>query len=146
MMIAKIETGSETPLAPHYSLLQLRDAILARPLERILGAHAFHRRTDGRRTLDDTEDFFEIGLDLVLVTLLGQRELLDQQRTRGIQHFALAKGQILISLEEIQISKYFGDLENRAGLDLLHVFTIATVQGGGVDRNILLAENRVDLL
>src|SRR5678815_2807624 len=39
-----------------------------------------------------------------------------------------------------------GDLEDRAGLDLLHVLAVAPVPGGGVHRDVLLPEDGVDLL
>src|SRR5215813_3388332 len=96
--------------------------------------------------LDDIEDLLEIVLDLVLAALPGQRELLDQQRARGVEHLPLAEGEVLVALEEVEIAQNLSDLEHRAGLDLLHVLTVAAIPGRGVNRDVLFTEYRVDLL
>src|SRR6516162_8804641 len=93
----------------------------------------------------DAEDLPEVGLDLVLGALLGEAELLDQQGTSGVEHLPLAEGEVLVTLEEVEVAKHLGDLEDRAGLDLLHVLPVPAVPGGGVDRDVLLPEDGVDL-
>src|SRR5215469_13076612 len=85
----------------------------------------------------DAEDLPEVGLDLVLGALLREAELLDQQRAGGVEHLPLAEREVLIPLEEVEVAKHLGDLEDRAGLDLLHVLPVPAVPGRGVDRDVL---------
>src|SRR5215467_16158810 len=93
----------------------------------------------------DAEDLPEVGLDLVLGALLGEAELLDQQRAGGVEHLPLAEREVLVALEQIEVAEHLGDLEHRAGLDLLHVLPVPAVPGGGIDRDVLLPEDGVDL-
>src|SRR5256885_7859930 len=70
------------------------------------------------------EDRLQVALDLVLVDALGQRQLLDEEITRCVKHLALAEAQVLVELEQIQVAQHLGDLEDGAGLDLLHVLPV----------------------
>src|SRR5262249_62271991 len=72
----------------------------------------------------DVEDLLQVALDLVLGALLGETELLDQQRPRGVEHLPLAERQVLVALEQVEVAEHLGDLEHRAGLDLLHVLPV----------------------
>src|SRR5260221_14521326 len=73
------------------------------------------------------EDRLQIGLDVVFVDALGQRQLLDEQITRCVKHLALAEAQVLVELEQVQVPEDLGDLEDGPGLDLLHVFAVPAV-------------------
>src|SRR5438270_13582710 len=73
------------------------------------------------------EDGLQIRLDVVFVDALGQRQLLDEEITRCVKHLALAEAQVLVELEQVEVAKDFGDFEDRAGLDLLHVFAVPAV-------------------
>src|SRR5262245_29523712 len=73
----------------------------------------------GDRVPSAGKDPVELLLDLVFLRLRGHGDLLDQQRTRRVQHLALAERQLLVALEPLQIPQHLGDLEHRAGLDLL---------------------------
>src|SRR3954462_2353125 len=91
------------------------------------------------------EDRLEVPFDVVLVDALRQRQLLDQQVAGGVEHLALAEAQILVELEQVQVAQHLGDLEDGTRLDLLHVLAVAAVPGGGIHRNILLLQDRIDL-
>ena len=67
--------------------LELSDSLVAGFLgrERIAFRHGSPER------LGDAEDLPEVGLDLVLGALLGEAELLDQQRPGGVEHLPLAE-------------------------------------------------------
>src|SRR5690606_34605668 len=75
----------------------------------------------GSRGCLELEDFLQIFLDLIFVAVLGEREFLDEQRACRIQHLALTEGQLLVRAEAVEIPEHLRDLEDRAGLDLLHV-------------------------
>src|SRR5439155_9596112 len=91
------------------------------------------------------EDLLQVRLDLVLVHALRERQLLDEEVARGVEHLALAEREVLVELQEIEVAQHFRDLEHGAGLDLLHVLAVAAVPGGGIDRDVLLAKDAVDL-
>src|SRR5690606_35277459 len=93
----------------------------------------------------EVEDFLQIVLDLLLGAALGERELLDEERTRRVQHLAFAEGELLVGPQAVEIPQDLRDLEDRSGLDLLHVFAVPTVPCGGVDRDFLLLQDLVDL-
>src|SRR5205807_931543 len=90
------------------------------------------------RNWSAVEDLLQVRLDLVLVHALRERQLLDEEVARGVEHLALAEREVLVELQEIQVAQHFGDLEHGACLDLLHVLAVAAVPGGGIDRDILL--------
>src|SRR5215813_5682730 len=92
------------------------------------------------------EDRFQVALDVILVDALGQRELLDQEVSRRIQHLALAEAEVLVELEEVEVSQHLGDLEHGSGLDLLHVLAIPPVPSGGIHGDVLLLQDRIDLV
>src|SRR2546426_567273 len=98
-------------------------------------AVTLHDPAGGDRPADESavEDGLQIALDVVLVDALGQRELLDQEIPRRIEHLALAEAQILVELEQIEVAQHLRDLEHGAGLDLLHVLPVAAVPSGGVE-------------
>src|SRR4051812_14039673 len=77
------------------------------------------------------EDGLQVALDVVLVDALRQRQFLDQEIAGGVEHLALAEAQVLVELQQIEVAQDLGDLEHRAGLDLLHVLAVPAVPGGG---------------
>src|SRR6267143_3345931 len=91
------------------------------------------------------EGLLQVRLDVVFVDALRERQLLDEEVARGIEHLPLAEREVLVELEQVEVAQHFRDLEHRAGLDLLHVLAIPAVPGGGIDREILLLENAVHL-
>src|SRR5947208_6059314 len=111
-------------------------------------AATLHDLAGGDRPAGESavEDGLQIALDVVLVDALGQRELLDQEIPRRIEHLALAEAQILVELEQIEVAQHLRDLEHGAGLDLLHILAIAAVPSGGIDGDVLLLEDDVDLV
>src|SRR5215813_10042914 len=136
-------TGSWTPVTRRRVL---RSSCRIRS-SRASSAESGARSATGTPTiLGDAEDLPEVGLDLVLGALLGEAELLDQQGAGGVEHLPLAEGQVFVALEEVQVAEHLGDLEHGTGLDLLHVLPVPAVPGGGVDRDVLLPEDGVDLL
>src|SRR3990170_2065377 len=74
-----------------------------------------------RLPLTEVEDLLQIGLDVLLITVLGDGQLLDKQRTRGVEHLSLAERKILVGAQQVEIPQNLSDLEHRAGLDLVHV-------------------------
>src|SRR6266446_7400495 len=92
------------------------------------------------------EDLLQVRLDVVFVDALRQRQLLDEQVARGVEHLALAERQVLVELEQVEVAQHFRDLEHGARLDLLHVLAVAAVPSGGIDRDILLLQDRIDLV
>src|SRR5690242_2498610 len=52
--------------------------------------------------------------------LARDRQLLDHQIARSVEHAALAEGQRLGALEAGEVPEDLGHLEQRAGFDLLH--------------------------
>src|SRR3990172_1787569 len=105
-------------------------------------SHAVARATG--RPSTDVEDLLEVGLYVLLVAFLRDGKLLDEERARCVEHLPFAEGEILVRAEQVQISKHFRDLEQGAGLDLVHVLAVAPVPGGGVDRDLFLAQDGVD--
>src|SRR5712664_3960479 len=91
------------------------------------------------------ENLLQVRLDVVFVDALRQRQLLDEQVARGVEHLPLAKGKVLVELEKVEIAQHFRDLEHGARLDLLHVLAIAAVPGSGIHRDILLLQDAVHL-
>src|SRR6266446_2312538 len=89
------------------------------------------------------EDLLQVRLDVVFVDALRQRQLLDEQVARGVEHLALAERQVLVELEQVEVAQHFRDLEHGARLDLLHVLAVAAVPGGGIDGDILLLQDPV---
>src|SRR5687767_11285058 len=85
--------------------------------------------------------FLELLLDLFFRPLLSDSELLHDQLLGVVEHLALAKRQDLAALETVEIAIDLGDVEQRAGLDLLHETAIAAVPGLLVDVDILLAQD-----
>src|SRR5207253_220880 len=63
-----------------------------------------------------------------------------------IQHLALAEGQVLVALQQIEVTQHLGDLEDGACLDLLHVLPVPAIPRGGINRDVLLPEDGIDLL
>src|SRR5712671_5522813 len=98
------------------------------------------------RSWSAVEDLLQVRLDVVFVDALRERQLLDEEVARGIEHLPLAEREVLVELEQVEVAQHFRDLEHGAGLDLLHVLAIAAVPGGGIDRDILLLEDRIDLV
>src|SRR5436190_2497120 len=92
------------------------------------------------------EDAIQLLFDLHFLRLRRDRDLLDQQRARRVQHLALAERQFLVTLEPLQIAQHLGDLEDRAGLDLLHVLAVAAVPGLALDRDLAALQNREHLV
>src|ERR1041385_5166171 len=86
----------------------------------------------------------ELLLDLLLGPLAGDGELLDDELLRVVEHLALAEREHLAALEPIQVAIDLGDVEQRAGLDLLHEAAIAAVPRLLVDVDILLAQDVED--
>src|SRR5947209_1556485 len=84
------------------------------------------------------EDLLQVGLDIVFVDALRQRQLLDEEVAGGVEHLPLAEREVLVELEQVEVAQHFRDLEHGARLDLLHVLAIAAVPGGGIHRGILL--------
>src|SRR5258708_37031226 len=87
--------------------------------------------TSPQKTLSAVEDGLQVQLDLVLIDALGERQLLDEEVARRVEHLALAEAQVLVELEQVQVAQHLRDLEHGAGLDLLHILAIAAVAGGG---------------
>src|SRR2546423_8778313 len=71
------------------------------------------------------EDALQLFFDLHLGDVLGDRQLLDDEVLRRVEHAALAERQRLGRLEAIQVAEHLGHLEEAAGLDLLHETAIA---------------------
>src|SRR5690606_21701405 len=71
---------------------------------------------------------------------------LDQERAGRVEHLPFAEGEILVGLEEVEIPQDLRDLEDRTGLDLLHVLAVAAVPSGRVDGDLLLTKDAVDPL
>src|SRR5690606_8802398 len=99
-----------------------------------------------RPTGSGAEDLLEVPLDVLLGAVLRQRELLDEQGARRVQHLPLPERELLVGTQAVEIPENLGDLEDRAGLDLFHVLAVSTVPRGDVDRNLFLPEDLVDLL
>src|SRR6266568_4026759 len=91
------------------------------------------------------EDLLQVRLDVVFVDALRQRQLLDEQVARGVEHLALAEREVLVELEQVEVAQHFRDLEHGARLDLLHVLAVAPVPSSGIDRDILLLQDAVHL-
>src|SRR6266852_1378710 len=89
------------------------------------------------------EDLLQVRLDVVFVDALRQRQLLDEEVARGVEHLALTKRKVLVELEQVEVAQHFRDLEHGARLDLLHVLAVPAVPGGGIDRDILLLQDAV---
>jgi hypothetical protein len=90
------------------------------------------------------EDRVDFRRELVFGDALGDRELFDQEATRGVEHLALAERKLLGRAKHAEITQDLGDLEHRAGLDLLHVLAIAAIPRLGVARDIASLEDRKD--
>src|ERR1041384_2693938 len=90
------------------------------------------------------KDGLQVALDIVFIHALGQRQLLDEEIARRVEHLALAEAQVLVELEQVQIAKNFRDFKDGAGLDLLHVLPVPAVPGGGAERNVLLLSDLVN--
>src|SRR5260370_37099274 len=67
----------------------------------------------------------EEGLGLVLVGLLGQRELADQDLPRLGQHPLLARGQAALAVPPPQVTDALGDPVHVTGGELLQVGLVA---------------------
>src|SRR6267143_3752672 len=91
------------------------------------------------------EDLLQVRLDVVFVDALRQRQLLDEEVARGVEHLPLTERKVLVELEQVEVAQHFRDLEHGARLDLLHVLAVAAVPGGRVDGDVLLLEDPVDL-
>src|SRR3989442_4280647 len=91
------------------------------------------------------EDLLQVRLDVVFVDALRERQLLDEEVARGVEHLPLTERKVLVELEQVEVAQDFRDLEHGAGLDLLHVLAIAAIPGGRIDRDILLLEDAVHL-
>src|SRR5689334_16852349 len=91
------------------------------------------------------EDMAQLLHDLVFGMRPGDRQLLHEEVLRRIEHLALAKGQLLIALQDKEVAQYFGDLKDRPGLDLFGVFAIAAVPGLLIAFDFLLAEDFINL-
>src|SRR5215467_3526174 len=87
------------------------------------------------------EDAVQLLLDLDLFRLRRDGDLFDQKRARGVEHLALAERQLLVALESLQVAEDLGDLEDRTGLDLLHVLAIAAVPRLTFDRDLTALED-----
>src|SRR5690349_10706023 len=53
-----------------------------------------------KRSLGEAEDLLQIRLDVLFGADLGERQLLDEQRARRVEHLALAERQVLVALEQ----------------------------------------------
>src|ERR1700751_2834885 len=62
--------------------------------------------------------------DLLFRMSLGDREFLDQQAARRVEHLALTERQLLVTLEHQQVAQDLGDLERRAGLNFFSVLAV----------------------
>ncbi len=92
------------------------------------------------------EDAVQLLLYLALVGLGRDGNLLDQKGTGRVEHLALAKGQFLVPLQALQIPQDLRDLEDRTGLDLLHVLAVAPIPGLSLHGNLSALENLEDLV
>src|SRR5215831_17786969 len=92
------------------------------------------------------KDLVELFFNPLLGPVPRDGELLHDEPLGGVEHSALPEGQRLRVLQPVEIAIDLGDLEERAGLDLLHEATIATVPRLLVDVDFLLAEDVHDLL
>src|SRR3989440_10517581 len=89
------------------------------------------------------EDLLQVGLDIVFVDALRQRQLLDEEVAGGVEPLPLTERKVLVELEQVEVAQHFRDLEHGARLDLLHVLAVAAVPSGGIDRDILLLQDAV---
>src|SRR5580698_590447 len=101
------------------------------------------RRAQGQLRINCSarEDTIQLLFDLYFLGFGGDRDLLDQERARGVEHLALAEGELFVPLEALQIAQDLGDLEDRPGLDLLHVLAVAAVPGLSLDGHFAALEN-----
>src|SRR5262245_43082835 len=76
---------------------------------------------------------------------LGDRELLDEEIARRIEHLALPEGELLVPLQHEEVTQHFGDLEHASGLDLLRILAVASVPRLLIDLDLLVAQDLVDL-
>ena len=54
------------------------------------------------------------------VAILCERELLDEERTGGVEHLALAEREVLVELQEVEVAQQrLRDFEDAAGLGYL---------------------------
>src|SRR5579862_9829788 len=90
-----------------------------------------HRLNCGLRLV--REDHLQLFHNFFFWMSLGDRQFLDEQRTRGVEHLALAERQFLVALEHQQIAQHLGDFQWRSGFDLFGVFAVTTVPGLGID-------------
>src|SRR5580700_5749015 len=90
------------------------------------------------------EDHLQLFHDFFFWMSLGDRQFLDQQRTRRVEHLALAERQFLVALQHQQIAQHLGDFEWRTGFDLFGVFAVATVPRLRIDLDLALTQNTVD--
>src|SRR3989442_9739517 len=82
------------------------------------------------------EDLLQVRLDVVFVDALRERQLLDEEVARGVEHLPLTERKVLVELEQVEVAQDFRDLEHGAGLDLLHVLAIAAAAAGRAERQL----------
>src|SRR5262249_24316831 len=70
---------------------------------------------------------------------------LHQEVACGVEHLALAEGELLVTLQHEQVTEHLGDLEHAARLDLFGVLPVAPVPRLLVDLDLLVTQDAVDL-
>src|SRR5713226_2352281 len=86
-----------------------------------------------------SEDMTQLFQNLFFRVGASNGKLLDQKIPRGIEHFALPEGKLLVSLENKKVAQHLGNFQNRAGFDFLRVFSIAPIPSLLISFHFLLA-------
>src|SRR6202041_1919527 len=73
------------------------------------------------------EDHLQLFHDLFFRMSLGDRQFLDEQGSRRVEHLALAERQLLVALEDEQIAQHLCNFQRRTSVDFFRVFAIPAV-------------------
>src|SRR5271155_4209180 len=77
---------------------------------------------------------------------LSDRQFLDEQGARRVEHLAFAERQFLVALEHQQIAQDLCNFQWRTGLDLFRVLAIAPVPRLRIYLDLALAKDTIDFL
>src|SRR5262249_28913527 len=91
------------------------------------------------------EDRLDLRLYLLFGLIARDRDLLHDERAGRVEHTALAERELLVRLQAVQVAEHFGDVVNRARLDLVHEAAVAAVPRLVVECDRPLAEDVEDL-
>src|SRR5271155_289497 len=90
------------------------------------------------------EDRLQLFHDLFFRMSLGDRQFLDEQGSRSVEHLALAERQFLVALKHEQIAQHLCDFQRRTRLDFFRVLAVAAIPRLRIDLYLALAQDTVD--